>query len=226
MALRSGTPPRHHDAMDVDVRPARPGDPVPELLYLSAAPYYAAFAGGAGHARALLTRLYPHSGHTASWEVCRVAVVGGDVGGRARRLPGRPRRRARAALRAHDADAHAALAPARVDAPPAGHRGDRAEPAAGRPLHRRTGHAPATSGAAASPPRCSARPTGWPRAPGLPAVALDTGIENRAARALYERSGFTGRGLRPAPSDRIARAVGGSGFVGYVRERPAARTVR
>ncbi len=59
---------------------------------------------------------------------------------------------------------------------------------------------------------------------GLPAVALDTGIENRAARALYERSGFTGRGLRPAPSERIARAVGGSGFVGYVRERPATST--
>ena len=37
---------------------------------------------------------------------------------------------------------------------------------------------------------------------GLPAVALDTGIENRAARALYEQRGFTGRGLRPAPSER------------------------
>ena len=67
--------------MDVDVRPARPGDPVPELLYLSAAPYYAAFAGGAGHARALLARLYPRRGHTASWEVCRVAVVGEAVAG-------------------------------------------------------------------------------------------------------------------------------------------------
>ena len=37
--------------MDVVVRAARPADPVAELLFLSAAPYYAAFAGGAGHAR-------------------------------------------------------------------------------------------------------------------------------------------------------------------------------
>ena len=37
------------------------------------------------------------------------------------------------------------------------------------------------------------------RRPGLDGVALDTGIENRAARALYERSGFTPSALRPAP---------------------------
>jgi hypothetical protein len=27
------------------------------------------------------------------------------------------------------------------------------------------------------------------------------------------------RGLRPAPDERTARAVGGSGFVGYVKRR-------
>ena len=53
----------------------------------------------------------------------------------------------------------------------------------------------------------------------LGGVALDTGIENRAARSLYEHSGFTPSSLRPAPDDRTARAVGGSGFVGYVKQR-------
>ena len=54
---------------------------------------------------------------------------------------------------------------------------------------------------------------------GLRGVALDTGIENRAARALYQRSGFEQRGLRPVPDERSARAIGGSGFVGYLKRR-------
>jgi ribosomal protein S18 acetylase RimI-like enzyme len=54
---------------------------------------------------------------------------------------------------------------------------------------------------------------------GLGGVALDTGIENRAARSLYEHNGFVPRGLRPAPDERTARAVGGSGFVGYIKPR-------
>ena len=54
-------------------------------------------------------------------------------------------------------------------------------------------------------------------ATGLAGVALDTGIENRAARTLYERSGYVSRGLRPARDERTARAVGGSGFIGYVK---------
>jgi ribosomal protein S18 acetylase RimI-like enzyme len=57
------------------------------------------------------------------------------------------------------------------------------------------------------------------REAGLAGVALDTGIENRPARALYERYGFTPSGLRPAPDERTSRAVGGSGFVGYVKPR-------
>ena len=61
---------------------------------------------------------------------------------------------------------------------------------------------------------------------GLPAVALDTGIENRRRGRSTSASGFTGRGLRPAPSERVARAVGGSGFVGDVRGRPGNVTRR
>ena len=56
----------------------------------------------------------------------------------------------------------------------------------------------------------------------LAGVALDTGIENRAARALYEHTGYVARGLRPAPDERTARAVGGSGFIGYVKARSGA----
>ena len=56
-------------------------------------------------------------------------------------------------------------------------------------------------------------------AAGLDGVALDTGIENRAARSLYERAGFSPSSLRPAPDERIARGLGGSGFVGYVKPR-------
>ena len=50
-------------------------------------------------------------------------------------------------------------------------------------------------------------------------VALDTGIENRAARSLYEHSGFSPSSLRPAPDARTAhaRAAGaGQGRAGRV----------
>ena len=50
------------------------------------------------------------------------------------------------------------------------------------------------------------RRAGWPRAAGLDGVALDTGLENLGARALYERAGFTPTSLRPAPDERTARA--------------------
>jgi len=203
--------------MDVVVRAARPTDPVAELLFLSAAPYYSAFAGGARHARALLTRLYPMRRHTASWEVCRVAVVDGEVAG------------VLAAFPADEGDelAHRFVRMTLVRTPPW------RLPALVRHLH-------ATAAIAPHPPRgvlyvdaLATHPDFRRRGvattlldeadrlaarAGLTAVALDTGIENRPARALYEHRGFTGRGLRPAPSERVARAVGGSGFVGYVRD--------
>ena len=48
-------------------------------------------------------------------------------------------------------------------------------------------------------------------------LALDTGLHNRPARALYEAYGFGEREIRRAPDDRIARALGGPGFVGYLK---------
>jgi ribosomal protein S18 acetylase RimI-like enzyme len=52
---------------------------------------------------------------------------------------------------------------------------------------------------------------------GLRALALDTGLANAPARALYSAYGFTERDVRRAADDRTARAVGGPGFVSYVK---------
>jgi GNAT superfamily N-acetyltransferase len=205
--------------MEVVVRSARPEDAADPLLYASAAPYYAAYAGGPDRARRLLRRLYPRPGHTASWEVCRVAVDPGDA------VVG-----VLAAFSVREGDELARrfvrltllhTAPWRL-----------------RPLMR---HLRATAAVAPSPPgdmlyvdalatADGHRRRGVARAlldeadrmaveAGLAGVALDTGIENRPARALYERAGFTLSSLRPAPDERTARAIGGSGFVGYVKPR-------
>ena len=57
-------------------------------------------------------------------------------------------------------------------------------------------------------------------AAGLGGVALDTGLENRARpRALRAQRLHPRARCGPAPDERTARAVGGSGFVGYVKRR-------
>ena len=185
--------------MGIAVRTAQPDDPVAELLFLSAAPYYAAFMGSAARARRLLTGLYPRPRHTASWEVCRVAVddASDEVLG------------VLAAFPSDDGDALARrfvrLTLART-------------PPWRLPVLVR--HLNATAAIAPGPPRrLLAEADHLAERGGLSGVALDTGIENRAARALYEHTGFSGRGLRPAPDERTARAVGGSGFVGYLKRR-------
>jgi ribosomal protein S18 acetylase RimI-like enzyme len=205
-------------AMQVVVRAARPDDAASGLLFLSAAPYYAAYAGGAEPARRLLRRLYPRGRHTASWEVCRVAEAGNEVIGVLAAFPTEAgdelaRRFVRLTL-AHSAPwripalfrhlrATAIVSPQ----PPKGMF--YVDALATHPAHRRRGVARALLDEAE---RMAAEAR-------LGGVVLDTGIENRAARALYERSGFLVRGLRPAPDERTARAVGGSGFVGYVKPR-------
>jgi len=205
-------------AMEVVVRAARPDDPAAGLLYASAAPYYTAYAGGAERAQRLLRALYPRRGHTASWEVCRIAEAGGAVVGVLAAFPADAgdalaRRFIRLTL-AHvppwrvprlfrHLRATAAVAPH----PPTGML--YVDALATDPAHRRRGVARALL---ADAERQAAEA-------GLAGVALDTGIENRAARALYEHSGYVSRGLRPAPDERTARAVGGSGFVGYVKPR-------
>ena len=198
------------------MRPARPEDAAAALLYESAAPYYDAYAGGTARARRLLRALYPRGGHTASWEVCRIAEHEGRVVGVL----------AAFATEAGDELARRFVRLTMVHSPPWRLPG----------LFR---HLRATSTISPQPPRDSfyvdalavdagARRCGvarrllaeaelLAREAGLASVALDTGIENRPARSLYEHTGFAPRGLRPAPDERIARAVGGSGFVGYVK---------
>ena len=204
--------------MDVVVRAALPEDPVHGLLFDSAAPYYTAYAGGPERARRLLRALYPRERHTASWDVCRVAEAGGELVGVVAAFPSDDgeelaRRFVRLTLR-HSPPwripalfrhlrATAAVSPP----PPPGML--YVDALATDPAHRRRGVATALLADAERLARDA----------GLKGLALDTGIENRAARALYERYGFTQRGLRPAPDERSARALGGSGFVGYVKPR-------
>jgi ribosomal protein S18 acetylase RimI-like enzyme len=204
--------------MEVVVRAASPDDPVAGLLYESAAPYYAAYAGGSERARRLLGRLYPRGGHSASWEVCRVAEAGGAVVGVLAAFPARDgdalaRRFVRLTL-VHSAPwriprlmRHLRATSAVAPRPP--ERMLYVDALATTAAHRRRGVARALL-AEAERMAAAAR---------LEGVALDTGIENRAARALYERVGFRLSSLRPAFDERTARAVGGSGFVGYVKRR-------
>ena len=207
-------------AMEVVVRAARPDDPARRAALRLGGSVLRAPTPAARSARggccACSTRA---TAHTASWEVCRVAEAGGAVVGvlaafpsddgdaLARRfvrltLAHSPPWRIPALFRHLRATAAVVAAPAGRDA-----LRRRARDRSGAPSPRRRPRA-------AGRRRAAAR-----REAGLGGVALDTGIENRAARALYERSGFISRGLRPAPDERTARAVGGSGFIGYVKPR-------
>ena len=53
---------------------------------------------------------------------------------------------------------------------------------------------------------------------GLRRLALDTGLHERARRGRCTTAyGFGEREIRRAPDDRTARALGGPGFVGYLK---------
>jgi hypothetical protein len=78
----------------------------------------------------------------------------------------------------------------------------------GQPGRRRRG--PRRDGAAAPAPRS------W-RGRGPARRRAGHRLENVRARALYERSGFEVTGVHEAPDARVAAAVGGPGFVSYVK---------
>jgi ribosomal protein S18 acetylase RimI-like enzyme len=202
--------------MDVSVRPATAADRADGLLYESARPYYDAFAGGEASARRLLGALWDRPRHTASYDICAVAVADGQLAGvlagfpvpdgdvLARRFLSLavprlgPWRWPRAARHLHAAGRLAPHPPLRafyVDA------------LAVAPDARRRGVARALL----------AEADRRARAAGLESVALDTGIDNAAARGLYEAAGFALQEVREAPSAGAARAVGGHGFVSYLR---------
>lgn len=202
--------------MAITVRAARPGDPASELLYESAASYYDAFAGGPARAHSLLAALYPESGHSASYEVCLIAEVDGSVAG------------VLAAFKAADARTYArrfvALSARRLPLPAwagmvrhlrAAAKVSPAPPAGSWYVdglavsrgHRRRGVAGILLAAAERDARRA----------GAPLLALDTGFENIAAQTLYRGAGFVQRSESPAPDAATAAALGGRGFLSYVK---------
>jgi ribosomal protein S18 acetylase RimI-like enzyme len=202
--------------MTLVVRPATPTDPADELLYLSAKPYYDAYAGSEARARGLLAAVYGRRGHAASFEVCSVVELDGDLAGviawfpvaegdeRARRFvsltaPRVPPWRWPALLR------H--LRAAGLVSPNPPRRALYVDALAVAPEFRRRGVARAMLAGAEDAAAAA----------GLDVVALDTGLHNDAARALYEATGYRQREVRRAPTAKVAAAIGGPGFVGYVK---------
>jgi ribosomal protein S18 acetylase RimI-like enzyme len=202
--------------MSLAVRPATPTDPADGLLYLSAKPYYDAYAGSEARARSLLAAVYRRRGHAASFEVCAVGEQDGEIAGviawfpvsegdeRARRFvsltaPRVPPWRWPALLR------H--LRAAGLVSPHPPRRMLYVDALAVAPEHRRRGIARALlAGAEAA---AAER--------GCDGIALDTGLHNEPARALYEAAGFAAHEVRRAPSPRVAAAIGGPGFVSYIK---------
>jgi ribosomal protein S18 acetylase RimI-like enzyme len=202
--------------MSFPLRPATPADPADALLYLSAKPYYDAYAGSEARARGLLASVYGRRGHAASFEVCSVVELDGDLAGviawfpvtegdeRARRFvsltaPRVPPWRWPALLRHLRAAGHVSPHP-----PP---RALYVDALAVAPEFRRRGVATALLAAAEHAAKAG----------GFEGLALDTGLHNDAARSLYEALGFRQGEVRRAPSPRVAAAIGGPGFVGYVK---------
>lgn len=203
--------------MRLTLRPARIADAKgPLLLYASAQPYYDAYAGSRDRALRMLAAVWPRRGHTAAYDRCRLALVDGTIAG------------ALVAFPAEDGDALARRflavslprlgvlrwpgvvrhlrASAQVNpGPPA--RSLSVDALAGAAEHRRGGVATALLDAAAVEARQR----------GLRGVALDTGLDNTVAQALYEGYGFEREGERRAPDDRVAAAIGGPGFVSYFK---------
>jgi ribosomal protein S18 acetylase RimI-like enzyme len=202
--------------MPLAVRPATAADPADALLYLSAKPYYDAYAGSEARARSLLAAVYGRPGHAASFEVCEVAELDGELAGvvawfpvgegdeRARRFvsltaPRVPPWRWPALLR------HLRAAGTVSPHPPPGTL--YVDALAVDPAYRRRGVARALL----------ARAEQVATAQELSGVALDTGLHNEPARALYAASGYREREIRRAPDAATAAAIGGPGFVSYVK---------
>ncbi|MDA0184290.1 GNAT family N-acetyltransferase [Solirubrobacter phytolaccae] len=204
--------------MDLLVRPARPMDACVPLLFESAKPYYTAYAGSARRALKLLHRAFVQPGHAASYECTQVLATPDDfIVGVLTAFPVRDGDRlSRRFIR---------LTLTRV--PPWGLAGT-------------FKHLYAAGGVAPRPPldayyvdalavHESYRRLGLAqrllriaeddaRRAGCRRLALDTGLHNRPARALYDAYGFQEREIRRAPNDRTAKALGGPGFVGYLKD--------
>src|SRR4051812_1984413 len=203
--------------MDLVVRPALPTDACVPLLFESAKPYYTAYAGSERRALALLQALWPRRGHAASYEFCRVAFAGDRLVGV---VAGFPVREGDRLSRRFVALTLLRIPPWRL---PATFRHLRAaggvapippidayyvDALAVDPAYRRRGIAQQLLAVAEAEAAHA----------GLYRVALDTGLQNAPARALYDAYGFRQREIRRAPDDRTAKALGGPGFVGYLKD--------
>jgi ribosomal protein S18 acetylase RimI-like enzyme len=201
----------------LSLRPAEIADADgPRLLYVSAQPYYDAYAGSRDRALRMLEAVWPKPGHTAAHDLCTLCVLEDAVAGAlvafaseegdalARRfltvsLP-------RVGIWRWPAVARHLRASADVmPAPPA--RALYVDALAVDESRRRRGVAQALLEDAE---RIATRR-------GLRGVALDTGLQNVAAQALYERAGFVAQGERRVADERVERIVGGPGFVSYFK---------
>jgi ribosomal protein S18 acetylase RimI-like enzyme len=202
--------------MELSVRPARPDDACVALLYESAQPYYDAYAGSPAQAQRLLGHVFPQRGHAASYELCRVALADGAVAGVLIGFPVRDadrlaRRFVRLTLprlppwRLLGTVRHLRAAGTLAPRPPL--QAYYFDALAVDPRFRRRGVAR----------RLLAEAEAQAARIGLRGVALDTGLANAPARALYAAYGFAERDVRHAADDRVARAVGGPGFVSYFK---------
>ena len=203
--------------MALEVRAARREDvAAAALLYASSAPYYDAYAGSERAARRMLGAVWPLPGHTASYETCRVAVLDGEVAGvlAGFALPEGSALAARfvavsvrrlAPWRWPGVARHLRAAGRLTPRPP--HTAFYVDALAVAEGARRRGVATALLDEA----------TRLAAARGASGVALDTGLDNHAGRALYEATGFARQEVRVAPDARTARAIGGRGFISYFR---------
>ena len=205
--------------MDLLVRPARPEDACVPLLFESAKPYYTAYAGSERRALKLLHRAFVTPGHAASYEYTQVMATREDdfvVGV----LAGFP-------VRDGDRLSRRFIRLTLPRVPPWG-------------LVSTLKHLYAAGGVAPQPPldayyvdalavHPSYRRLGIAQRllrqaerdaadAGCRRLALDTGLQNTPARALYDAYGFWEREVRRAPNPRIAKALGGPGFVGYLKD--------
>jgi ribosomal protein S18 acetylase RimI-like enzyme len=190
-----------------EVRPVGPAEhaAAARLLHLSAQAMYDRFAGGRRRALGLLERSLERPGNASSADVVWVAEVDGRVAGAMAAFPVRDAvARSRAFLRL----ALRSLPPWRWPAALSLYwTGGRAAPApppmafyvdalATHPDMRRRGVARALLAEAEA----------QARGRGLPTVALDTALDNTAARALYASAGF----------EELAQRPPGRGLPGFV----------
>lgn len=203
-------------AMDLHVRAARPEDPADGLLYESARAYYDAYAGGEPRARRMVSAVYPRPDHTASHSISRLAVLEEEVVGALAGFPVEDGQRlarrflvltSRRMPPTHWPALWRHLRAARGLAPTPPPGSWYVDALAVTEQERRRGVARALLDDA----------TRLAREGGAVGVALDTGLENTAAQALYEACGFERREVRRAPDAATARAIGGAGFVSYYR---------